>query len=93
MFFWRAARELSELNLWKLVEKSGTRRIAARQPDALQRAVEICRGCHRTRNCDAVLASGPDAGIDTFCPNVMYLRHLEAMKRHEPQRELTGPDA
>ena len=88
---WRRARELAELNLWKLIEKHGTRRIAARQADALRRAVENCVECKRTRDCDALVASGGDAGIETFCPNVMYLRHLQAMKRHEPRRDLIGP--
>jgi hypothetical protein len=93
MFSWHRPRELGELNLWKFIEKSATRHIAARQPDVLERAVETCRGCRRTRNCDALLASGRDAGLETYCPNVMYLRHLEAMKRHEPRRALIGPDA
>ena len=91
--FWRRARVMAELNLWKLLEIHGTRRIAERQPDAVQRAAQTCRDCNRTRNCDALLASGRDAGLETFCPNVMYLRHLEAMKRHEPLREPIGPDA
>jgi hypothetical protein len=88
--FWRRVRDLAELNLWKLLERHGTRRIAARQPDALDRAVANCLDCKQTRNCDAMVASGGDAGTETFCPNVMYLRYLQAMKRHEPKPALTG---
>jgi hypothetical protein len=29
-----------------------------------------------------LIVSGRDAEIEAFCPNVMYHRHLDAMKRH-----------
>lgn len=92
--FWRRqVRELSELTLWKLLQKRDTRKIAALQPDALARAVERCLGCGRAADCEEMVAAGRDAEIEAFCPNVMYFRHLEAMKRHAPKSNLTGPDA
>jgi hypothetical protein len=92
--FWRRkARELSELPLWKLLLRRGTERIAARQPQALSAAAERCLACRHAGKCEELIAAGRDVEIDALCPNLMYLRHLEAMKRHEPKADLLDPPA
>src|SRR5574341_756578 len=92
--FWRRkVRDLSELSLWKVLQARGTRKIADQQPEKLEVAVERCLGCDRMATCEEMIAAGRDAEIEAFCPNVMYFRHLEAMKRHAPKRNLVGPDA
>jgi hypothetical protein len=63
------------------VASRGTRRLANHNLQALAFAVERCTDCH-LQECEQVLKAGADRAIEQFCPNTMYLRHLDAMKRH-----------
>ena len=79
---WRhARREIEKLELWEVLHRRGTRSLANHNPQALAFAVERCTDCH-LQECDQVLKAGADRAIEQFCPNTMYLRHLDAMKRH-----------
>ena len=90
--FWRRkARVLAELPLWKLLRLRGTDRISLRQPQALEGAAERCLACRHAGRCEELIAAGRDVEIDASCPNLMYLKHLEMMKRHEPKADLLDP--
>ena len=79
---WRHARwEIEKLELWEVLHRRGTRRLANHNLQALAFAVERCTDCH-LQECEQVLKAGADRAIEQFCPNTMYLRHLDAMKRH-----------
>lgn len=84
----RASRDVSQLQLWEVLRRRGTRRAAARDERALAFAVERCTVCRSTTECEHILAAGQDEKIHAFCPNVMYLKHLDAMKRHAPKEDL-----
>ena len=86
----RAVRDVGELQLWEVLRRRATRRAAARDQRALALAVERCMVCRSTTQCEHVLAAGQDERINAFCPNVMYLKHLDAMARHAPREELLG---
>ncbi|HEX5767096.1 MAG TPA: DUF6455 family protein [Burkholderiales bacterium] len=80
---WRQARrEIEKLELWQVLHRRGTRRLASHNPQALAFAVERCTGCRQAPQCGQEIAAGSDRAIETFCPNTMYLRHLDAMRRH-----------
>jgi hypothetical protein len=87
----RMVRDVADLPLWKILRLRGTGAIAKRQPDALELAVDRCRACGKMAKCQELVAGGRDREIEAFCPNVMYLKHLEAMKRHAPKKDLLGP--
>ena len=81
--FWRRrVNGLAELSIWKVLARRGTRRIAARQPEVLGHAVERCLGCSDAARCAGLLAQAKYDALEAFCPNVMYFKHLDAMKRH-----------
>jgi len=77
-----ARRTLEKLQLWEALQRRGTRRLANQNPQALAFAVERCTSCRHVPECDHLLEGGSDRAIEEFCPNTMYLRHLDAMKRH-----------
>ena len=80
---WRhARREIEKLELWEVLQRRGTRRLANQNPQALAFAVERCSACRHAQECEHLLEAGSDRAIEGFCPNTMYLRHLDAMKRH-----------
>ena len=87
----RMVRDVAGLPLWKILRLRGTGGIAGLQRDALRLAVERCQGCGKMAKCRELVAAGRDREIETFCPNLMYLQHLEAMKRHAPKEDLLGP--
>ena len=89
----RSVRDPGRLNLWEALRRRGTRRLAHRHGRSLEFAVERCIQCPAETRCERALATGGGGTIDAFCPNAMYLRHLDAMLRHEPKRSLLGPDA
>ena len=80
--WWRASRDVEQLELWEILQRRGTRELAARNPQALVAAAERCRDCRQADECARLIVAGRDAEIEAFCPNVMYHRHLDAMKRH-----------
>ncbi len=90
---WRhAVRDVGELPLWEVLRRRATRKAASRNRQALAFAVERCTVCRDTPRCEHLLAAAQDEKIHAFCPNVMYLKHLDAMKRHEPKEDLlAGP--
>ena len=88
--WWRASRDAKQLELWEILERRAIRELAARNPQALVAAAERCRDCRQADECARLIVDGRDAEIAPFCPNVMYIRHLEAMKRHH-LRDLTDP--
>jgi hypothetical protein len=80
---WRHARcEIEKLQLWEVLQRRGTRRLANQNPQALAFAVERCVACRSADECEHLLEAGSDRAIEQFCLNTMYLRHLDAMKRH-----------
>lgn len=86
---WRdARREIENLELWKVLQGRGTRKLANRSPQALVFAVERCAACRHVPECGHALEAGRDGALEAFCPNTMYLRHLDAMKRHALKRSL-----
>ena len=90
MFRWR--RKIDELQLWEMLRRRGTRRLANRDALALAAAVERCTACKHVRRCESELTvPGPSRQLEEYCANIMYLRYLEAMQRHDPP-SLTGPD-
>ena len=89
--WWRASRDPEQLELWEILRRRGTRELAERNAQALAAAAERCRDCRHPDECARLIVDGRDAEIAALCPNVMYLRHLDAMKRHH-LRSLTGPD-
>jgi hypothetical protein len=90
MFRWR--RKIDELQLWEMLSRRGTRRLANRDARALEDAAERCTGCKHVRQCESDLKlPDPIGGLEEYCPNIMYLRYLDAMQRHDPP-SLTGPD-
>jgi hypothetical protein len=89
----RATRELSRLPLWEILRRRGTRKLADRQPQALANAVERCAQCADMTRCEQLIAAGQGDQIEAFCPNTMYLRHLDAMRRHAPKSNPVGPDS
>ena len=91
--FQRWRRKVADLELWELLRRRGTRALASHNPGALEFAVERCTACKRVHECAADLATADgDARREKYCPNSMYLRHLDAMLRHAPKRSLTGSD-
>jgi hypothetical protein len=81
---WRnARREIEKLELWQVLHQRGTRSLANHDPQALAFAVERCTECLHLEQCESVLEAGSDRAIEQFCPNTMYFRHLDAMKRHD----------
>jgi hypothetical protein len=88
----RAVRNISELPLWEVLRRRDTRKLAGRNERALAFAVERCTTCPHPEECIRLLAAGQDEKIEAFCPNAMYLRHLDAMERHarkeEPKQDL-----
>ena len=92
--FWRRRMtDLSGLSLWKVLHARGTREIANQQPQKLELAFERCLGCADAVRCGKLLDEGNYSALEGFCPNVMYFRHLDAMKRHAAKPSLTEPDA
>ncbi|MGH8518696.1 MAG: DUF6455 family protein [Panacagrimonas sp.] len=89
----RATRDLSLLPLWEVLRRRGARKLAEQQPQALANAVERCTQCADMTQCERLLAAGQHAKVEGFCPNAMYLKHLDAMQRHGPKRELLGPES
>lgn len=87
----RAVRGIEQLQLWEILRRRGTRRQANVNPQALAFAVERCTECRHVEECSRLLAAGEDAELEKLCPNAMYLRHLDAMKRHAGKPELTEP--
>jgi hypothetical protein len=88
---WRqTVRDVGKLPIWELLHRRGIRKIAARQEGAVGIAADRCMVCSSMAKCEQLLAAGRDAEIDAFCPNVMYLRHLDAMKRHATKEDLLG---
>jgi hypothetical protein len=87
----RAVRGIEQLQLWEVLRRRGTRKAANQNPQALAFAVERCTECTHVEECDRALKSGGEAELGKFCPNAMYLRHLDAMKRHAGKPDLTGP--
>ena len=84
---WRQARrEIEKLELWQVLHQRGTRVLARHNPQALVFAVERCTSCRHVPECDRLLEGGSDRALEQFCPNTMYLRHLDAMKRHARAR-------
>jgi hypothetical protein len=80
---WRQARrEIEKLELWQVLHRRGTRGLADHNPQALAFAVERCAACRQLPECGHEIEAGSDRAIEAFCPNTMYLRHLDAMKRH-----------
>jgi Family of unknown function (DUF6455) len=80
---WRhARREIEKLELWEVLHRRGTRRLANHNPQALVFAVERCTACRQVPECGHVIKAGSDRAIEAFCPNTMFLRHLDAMRRH-----------
>ena len=79
----RLVRDAGTLELWQVLRRRGTRRLANVYPPALASAVERCTECRDLAQCRRLLAADWDSGIESFCPNAMYLQHLDAMKRHE----------
>lgn len=80
---WRSARrEIEKLELWEVLHRRGTRRLANQNGQALVFALERCTACRHVPECGQGLEAGPDGALEAFCPNIMYLRHLDAMKRH-----------
>lgn len=88
----RSIRDAGRLKLWEVLRRRGTRRLAHRHGRSLEFAVERCIQCSVEKRCEHALATGGEGKIDVFCPNAMYLRHLDAMLRHEPKRSLLGPE-
>jgi len=88
----RAVRDAAELELWEVLKRRGTRRAASENPRALAFAVERCTECRSIAECRRILAAGHDQKIPAFCPNAMYLKHLDAMQHHAPKRDLLGAD-
>lgn len=84
----RAVRPIAELQLWEVLRRRGTRRRANQNPQALEFAVQRCTECRHPEECSRLLAAGKDAELEKICPNTMYLRHLDAMERHAPKRDL-----
>jgi hypothetical protein len=78
----RARREIEKLELWQVLHQRGTYGLARHNSQALAFAVERCMACRQVPDCGRALEAGPGRGLEAFCPNTMYLRHLEAMKRH-----------
>ena len=87
--WWRASRDVEQLELWEILRRRGTREIAARTPQGLVAAAERCRDCRKADECARLIVAGRDAQIEAFCPNVMYYRHLDAMRRHAGKPGLT----
>jgi hypothetical protein len=84
---WRkTVRPIKQLQLWEVLKRRGTSRLANANPQALGFAVERCMGCRHLRECDRLLAVHWDTGLGEFCPNAMYLGHLDAMKHHAAAR-------
>ncbi len=75
-------RTLEKLQLWEVLHRRGTRRFANQNAPALVFAVERCIACEHVEECEHQQKGGSDRSIEEFCPNTMYLRHLDAMKRH-----------
>ena len=89
----RAVRDIAQLQLWEILRRRDTRKLANQNEQALAFAVERCIACPRPEECSRLLAAGQDEKIEAFCPNTMYLRHLDAMQRHAPKKDLlAGPD-
>ena len=84
-------RGIEQLQLWELLRRRGTRKLANQNPQALAFAVERCAECRHPEECSRALALGQEAELAKFCPNTMYLRHLDAMKRHAGKPDLTEP--
>ena len=80
MFRWW--RKLEDLELWEVLRRRRTRALANHNPRALDFAVERCAVCRQAEECKRLLAADWDSGIEELCPNTMYLRHLDAMRRH-----------
>jgi hypothetical protein len=90
MFRWW--RRIEKLQLWEVLRRRGTRAWANQNPRGLEFAVERCVSCAQVKACERdLLSAEADARLETYCPNTMYLRHLDAMRRHNPP-SLTGPD-
>ena len=88
--WWRTSRDAQQLELWEILRRRGTRKLAERNPQALVAAAERCRDCRQADECARLIVSGRDLEIEAFCPNVMYYRHLAAMQRHAVKRSRTG---
>jgi hypothetical protein len=84
----RATRDLSLLPLWEVLRRRGTRKRADQQPQSLAFAVERCTQCASMSECERLVAAGELDKIEAFCPNAMYLKHLDAMERHAPKKDL-----
>jgi hypothetical protein len=84
----RAVRSIADLQIWEVLRRRGTRRLANQNPAALAFAVERCTECRSVAECNRLLAEGKDAELDQLCPNAMYLRHLDAMDRHASKKDL-----
>jgi len=91
--WWRSSvRGSDKVRLWEVLRRRGTSRLAHRHGRSLEFAVERCLQCRAESRCERLLEAGAEARVDAFCPNAMYLRHLDDMLRHEPKRSLLGPD-
>ena len=62
--WWRASRDVEQLELWEILRLRGTRELAARNPPALVAAAERCRDCRQADECARLIVSGRDAEID-----------------------------
>jgi hypothetical protein len=83
---WR--RDISTLGLWDVLRGHGLRGAASHDPQALAKAVERCTRCRDSIGCSRLLQAGQLDELAEFCPNAMYVAHLQAMKRHAPKRDL-----
>ena len=91
MFRWLSGlwrRDIGSLGLWDVLRRRGLRRAANHDPQALANAVERCTCCRDSIGCSRLLAAGQVDELADFCPNAMYLAHLQAMERHAPKRDL-----
>jgi len=86
----RARREIEKLELWEVLHRRGTRRLANQNPQALVFAVERCTACRHVEECGRLLNAAGDRAIEQFCPNTMYFRHLDAMKKHAARHAATA---
>jgi hypothetical protein len=75
-------RDIASLELWEVLRRRGTRKLADRERAPLEFAIERCTACRNVEECRRLLAADWDSGIEPICPNAMYLQHLDAMKRH-----------
>ena len=84
---WRkTVRPIKQLQLWEVLKRRGTSRLANANR---RRSAPRWSAAWRAGTCANAISCSASTGIrgsGEFCPNAMYLGHLDAMKHHAAAR-------